>query len=753
LELTDDQRRRFHRDGYLVIEGLLRAQDVSRLRADIAHYHTTLGVRVPRGVLVSWEPGSIDGRPPKIQQILNAEKVSTAVDQLLRSDRVLGPVRSLVGPDVALFESKLLMKSSAGGGPVPWHQDYAYWQTVTAWPTHINCMIYIDDADANNGCLQVLPGSHRWGLSRHRHRSGGSVFDRELPGPTSDDVPVLLPGRAGTAILFGPLLMHASAPNTSPRERRSATLVYTLAEKGPPESTILSTRPAAADPHDAFGLHRVKAFTGEGPHGGQCARSYRERELWKLAADHVTDSLSAWADVSVSMSEEDSLAWWVAHKPPRVPFLRLDTCPTVASNRDDLHVIGGPIALASETAVVRETLRRRLAMLKLDGRYYFPTRQTLDALRPWIGPGTVLVIDRFHGEAGWSSEAALALAEAVDAWAMHLELLGRADNALAMRVVSIGEAASIDCAPTEWAPTTTGIRFEHAPVDSGEPASCPRRGASVRALAQRARRVVGRSLQRFGLSPGLDARRMTVPAPVDTVLSVPLSAIPRVVGDGPPGTRCPTHARRREVWRYAASLVDDASLCWCECGVGEGESLDWFALAKPRGNVLFGFDSFEGIPEPWLRYGPGHWKAPVYAPNRPDVVIVRGRFEDTLGGAAASGRLGRRIGLLHVDCDLYSSTRVIFEAWRELIAAGTVIVFDEFYGYDGWQQHEAKAFEEFVIAAGLAVECLARSDFQLAVRVVGVAAGPRLTVRAPAWRPSLAGLSLEMPYGGAAISG
>jgi hypothetical protein len=106
-----------------------------------------------------------------------------------------------------------------------------------------------------------------------------------------------------------------------------------------------------------------------------------------------------------------------------------------------------------------------------------------------------------------------------------------------------------------------------------------------------------------------------------------------------------------------------------------------------------------------------------------------------------------------VECDLYSSTRVIFEAWRELIAAGTVIVFDEFYGYDGWQQHEAKAFEEFVIAAGLAVECLARSDFQLAVRVVGVAAGPRLTVRAPAWRPSLAGLSLEMPYGGAAISG
>ena len=139
-------------------------------------------------------------------------------------------------------------------------------------------------------------------------------------------------------------------------------------------------------------------------------------------------------------------------------------------------------------------------------------------------------------------------------------------------------------------------------------------------------------------------------------------------------------------------LVGDPSLPWCEFGVGEGESLDWFLLNKPRGNVMFGFDTFEGIPEPWLGHPVGHWKSEPYQSNRPDLEIVRAPFDVSVNDARVRARLAGGIGLMHVDCDLYSSTRTVLEGMRPFIGPGTVIVFDELYGYGGWQQCEAGAF-------------------------------------------------------------
>jgi hypothetical protein len=79
------------------------------------------------------------------------------------------------------------------------------------------------------------------------------------------------------------------------------------------------------------------------------------------------------------------------------------------------------------------------------------------------------------------------------------------------------------------------------------------------------------------------------------------------------------------------------------------------------------------------------------------------------------------IAFLHVDCDLYSSTVTIFELLGDRLRAGSVILFDEYYNFHRWQQHEFKAFQEFVEKSGLAYEYIAYSvtGQQAAVRVLG----------------------------------
>jgi hypothetical protein len=186
---------------------------------------------------------------------------------------------------------------------------------------------------------------------------------------------------------------------------------------------------------------------------------------------------------------------------------------------------------------------------------------------------------------------------------------------------------------------------------------------------------------------------------------------------------------KEELWRIAVGAVADPSDVWCEFGVGEGESFDWFCAAKPERNRLVGFDSFEGIPEPWLRYPAGQWRTTPYRPTAPDVSIVLGAFEESLRRPETLGLLTDRIGLLHVDCDLYSSTRCVFDTLGDRIVAGTVVIFDEFLNYEEWHQHEAKAFHEFVQQRGVSFDYLARTDWQLAVQLTAVGVKPSWSIR------------------------
>jgi len=134
-----------------------------------------------------------------------------------------------------------------------------------------------------------------------------------------------------------------------------------------------------------------------------------------------------------------------------------------------------------------------------------------------------------------------------------------------------------------------------------------------------------------------------------------------------------------------------------EFGVASGRTIRH--LAALTGRDINGFDSFEGLPESWRTgFAQGAFKQPVpVVPNH--VSLHKGWFSETLPPFIATTK--DQVALLHIDCDLYSSTAFVLNTIADRIKKGTVIVFDEYFNYPGWQQHEHKAFQEFVAKTGL----------------------------------------------------
>ena len=155
-----------------------------------------------------------------------------------------------------------------------------------------------------------------------------------------------------------------------------------------------------------------------------------------------------------------------------------------------------------------------------------------------------------------------------------------------------------------------------------------------------------------------------------------------------------------------------------EFGVATGTTLGIIAEHRPGGQV-HGFDSFAGLPEPWrLGYGPGEFAQEP--PEVPGAELVVGLFEDTL--APFLDEHPGPVAFLHVDCDLYSSTVTVLDLVGPRLVEGSVIAFDEYYNFPDWQQHEHRAWTEYVERTGTTFEYagLTMDDEQVWLRVTGV---------------------------------
>ena len=229
--LTNEGRQFYDDNGYVLKKQLTPFELTQQINEEIENIHGRMAKQPIDGIGLSWEEFDDPGTLPRIKQLMHSELVSPTLNQVLRSDAVLDILEQLIGPDISLYHSKLLPKDAKDGTEIPWHQDYAYWKQDGNRPLMVNCQLAIDAATKENGYLQVVPGSHKWGLQEHDRRQ--QTFGVFLPGhyyERDDAVPVEM--EPGDGVFFNALIIHGSAANTSDIPRRMNTFAYNVTGNG-----------------------------------------------------------------------------------------------------------------------------------------------------------------------------------------------------------------------------------------------------------------------------------------------------------------------------------------------------------------------------------------------------------------------------------------------------------------------------------------------------------------------------------------
>ena len=135
-----------------------------------------------------------------------------------------------------------------------------------------------------------------------------------------------------------------------------------------------------------------------------------------------------------------------------------------------------------------------------------------------------------------------------------------------------------------------------------------------------------------------------------------------------------------------------------EFGVATGRTLNVITAARENKQV-FGFDSFQGLPEDWRTNIPAGTFKTDHLPEVPGAELVVGWFEDTLPDFLASHP--EPVAFLHLDADLYSSTATALGQVGPRLRPGSIVMFDEYFNYPGWEQHEHRAWQEFVAESAI----------------------------------------------------
>lgn len=177
----------------------------------------------------------------------------------------------------------------------------------------------------------------------------------------------------------------------------------------------------------------------------------------------------------------------------------------------------------------------------------------------------------------------------------------------------------------------------------------------------------------------------------------------------------------KEILQYCLRESPTSGLI-LEFGVAGGKSINIIAdCVKDR--VVHGFDSFEGLPEDWTGHMEtrGSFDRKGRLPKvQSNVTLYKGWFSNTLNEFMSTH--SESVAFLHIDCDLYSSTREVLWQLADRLVVGTVIEFDEYFNYHGWQQHEYRAWQEFVKEFGIEYSYIAitASDGRVAVKITSI---------------------------------
>ncbi len=247
-QLTPQQTAAYHQDGYVIVKNFLTPAEINKLYA-VATGDDTLQKH-------AFDLNDQSGKKTKLT--LWYTPGNDAYGLLTKSERMVNNAAALLEgtAPVCHFHSKLMQKEPKVGGAWEWHQDYGYWyKNEFLLPNEmISIMIAITDANKQNGCLQVIKGSHKMGRVEHGfagEQVGASQRYVDLVLKTMPLVYVEI--NAGDALFFHPNTLHRSEANLSDKPRWSLISVYNRSSNVPyNEPSQSSTVPLTAVPDDAL---------------------------------------------------------------------------------------------------------------------------------------------------------------------------------------------------------------------------------------------------------------------------------------------------------------------------------------------------------------------------------------------------------------------------------------------------------------------------------------------------------------------
>jgi hypothetical protein len=223
FRLADEQVAFFREQGYLSGVPLLSEEQIDQLNTELA----PLADPEHPGLELFYEYNSNESDDPSLVlfHALGAWRVAPGFHDILWNPAFTVPASQLLEGAVRFWHDQLFCKPAGHGGVVAWHQDYSYWTRTTPL-AHLTCWIALDDADESNGCLQYIPGSHRWDLLPVTGLAGDmdaiqSVLSEEQ---REQFRPVPAKLKKGEATFHHGLTVHGSRENRSQRPRRAAVI-------------------------------------------------------------------------------------------------------------------------------------------------------------------------------------------------------------------------------------------------------------------------------------------------------------------------------------------------------------------------------------------------------------------------------------------------------------------------------------------------------------------------------------------------
>jgi phytanoyl-CoA hydroxylase len=209
----------YHRQGYLVVAGVLSPTEVGEAKSALADL---LYGRVPGydglqpepEIRDRWGAMTADERVDSVRKIWLFVGHEPRLEALTRHPRIEGILGRLLGEPSRLIQDMALLKPPHIGTEKPWHQDMAYFGYAP--PEKLaGVWIALDAATAENGCMHVLPGTHREGPVPHTHARDCQIADDRVEVGRD----MMVPLEPGGALFFSPMLHHGTPPNASPHRR------------------------------------------------------------------------------------------------------------------------------------------------------------------------------------------------------------------------------------------------------------------------------------------------------------------------------------------------------------------------------------------------------------------------------------------------------------------------------------------------------------------------------------------------------